>query len=161
MKTGQMNFKSVNFLNRSERVRREKPDYYDALKFGGGPSPRPKRCLSEKIPYRSAKFKEEYGEAVTRGRPRKHGKTSIINWKKGRHNDDDDDEYREKKKKKKHHRENKHCSNIKEGSRDSMNEEDEMTTMEELPSEKILQCQVSLAEINRKLGVVMFQPQPV
>ena len=132
------------------------------MKFGGGPSPRPKRILSEKIPYRSAKFKEEYGEAATtRGRPRKHGKTSIINWKKSRHLDDDDDEYREKKKKKKHHKENKHCSNIKEGSRDSMNEEDEMTTMEELPSEKILQCQVSLAEINRKLGVVMFQPQPV
>lgn len=30
--------------------------------------------------------------------------------------------------------------------------------MEDLSAEKILQCRVGLAEINRKLGMVMVQP---
>ncbi len=37
--------------------------------------------------------------------------------------------------------------------------EDEMVhMMDEVASEKTLQCQVSLAEINRKLNGVMYQP---
>lgn len=36
--------------------------------------------------------------------------------------------------------------------------EHEDAMMEDLTSEKILQCRVGLAEINRKLGVVMTQP---
>ncbi len=36
--------------------------------------------------------------------------------------------------------------------------EESLHMMDELTSEKGLQCRVTLAEINRKLGVVMFQP---
>ena len=48
----------------------------------------------------------------------------------------------------------------KESSRESIHDpEEEMTTvMDDLPPEKCLKLKVSLAEINRKLGVVMCQP---
>lgn len=99
-----------------------------------------------------------------RGRPRK--------WKKGL----DDDDYVDprssisisdkRKKKKKHLMKDLDSSSQGAGpskdcsSRDSVNDPEEDLTMaiDELPPEKSLQCQVSLAEINRKLGVVMCQP---
>ena len=159
---------------KSGRVRRDKPDYYDALDFDtkrGGKfdkittPTRPKRLASDKIPYKLPKFREDGHKGAHRGRPRKHPQGSssraTLTWKTSRRHDDYDDEIRDKKKKKrKHHKENKDLTNIKEGSRDSMNDpEEEMTTaMDELPPEKTLQCKVSLAEINRKLGVVMCQP---
>ena len=48
----------------------------------------------------------------------------------------------------------------KESSRESIHDpEEEMTTvMDDLPPEKCLKLKISLAEINRKLGVVMWQP---
>ena len=87
----------------------------------------------------------------------------MLKRKKSRQDDDDDDHDwgKKKKKRKHHHKENKDCSNIKEGSRDSNDpeaEEELTAAMDDLPPEKTLQCQVGLAEINRKLGVVMCQP---
>ena len=32
--------------------------------------------------------------------------------------------------------------------------------LEEIPADKVFPCAVSLAEINRKLGVVMWKPVP-
>ena len=161
---------------RTTRRRDKKPDYYNALDFdarrrekyvsggGLGTPTRPKRLVSDKIPYRPARFKEDGGvhghEGPHRGRPRKHPPT-LLKRKKSRQDDDDDHDWGKKKKKRKHHhKENKDCSNIKEGSRDSKEEEEEELTaaMDDLPPEKTLQCQVGLAEINRKLGVVMCQP---
>ena len=71
---------------RSERVRREKPDYYDALEFetkrradkftGSGPMTptRGKRGASEKIPYKSPRMprSDDGHDTPQRGRPRKH-----------------------------------------------------------------------------------------
>ena len=54
--------------------------------------------------------------------------------------DDDEDDREKRRRKRPRHRDN----------------EDGM--MDDLTSEKILQCRVGLAEINRKLGVVMNQP---
>jgi len=161
---------------RTTRRRDKKPDYYNALDFdarrrekyvsgaGLGTPTRPKRLASDKIPYRPARFKEDGGvhghEGPHRGRPRKHPPT-LLKRKKSRQDDDDDHDWGKKKKKRKHHhKENKDCSNIKEGSRDSKEEEEEELTaaMDDLPPEKTLQCQVGLAEINRRLGVVMCQP---
>lgn len=84
---------------------------------------------------------------LKRGRPRKWKKGQLVDVK----------ELKEKKKKK------KLKEMLKEGqneSKDSVQdpEEEMKTAMDDLPSEKILQCKVSLAEINRKLGVVMCQP---
>ena len=58
--------------------------------------------------------------------------------------DDDDDERDKRRRKRKSHR---------DGDND-----DDVHMMDELSSEKTLQCRVSLGEINRKLGVVMRQP---
>jgi len=143
---------------RSERVRREKPDYYDALEFDtkrrGDKVPvglvtptRAKR--SDKIPYKSPRTPKNLDASgiLKRGRPRKWKKGQLVDVK----------ELKEKKKKK------KLKEMLKEGqneSKDSVQdpEEEMKTAMDDLPSEKILQCKVSLAEINRKLGVVMCQP---
>lgn len=166
---------SSELRRRSERVRREKPDYYDALDFdtkrrsdkysvlsaSGSPSTPTRGKRSDKIPYKSPRGMQE--STPKRGRPRI--------WKKGQ----DDDDYvdprssisiSDKRKKKKKHLmrdsdsergagPSKDCS-----SRDSFNdpEEDLSMAIDDLPPEKSLQCQVSLAEINRKLGVVMCQP---
>ena len=161
---------------RSERVRREKPDYYDALDFdtkrradkftigGGALTPtRPKRSVSDKIPYKSPRL-SRYDEATghdtpQRGRPRKDGRATM--WKKGQ----EDEEYyvqkRRRKKKQKHglcDREQKENAGNKD--RDSVNDPEELfvEAMDELPPEKSLQCQVSLAEINRRLTGVIRQP---
>lgn len=108
---------------------------------------------SDKIPYkRTPRSSHSDGDAPQRGRPRK--------WKKG-HDDDDDELHEKRKKKKKHHLKDDMPPRHKESSsRDSVNDpEEEMTlVMDDLPPEKSLQCQVSLAEINRRLGVVMCQP---
>ena len=92
---------------RSERVRREKPDYYDALDFdtkrrnekfpaGTGPSTPSRLRRSDKIPYKSPRISRNADGVSTpqRGRPRK--------WKKGL-DDEDYDQVRNKRKKKKKH----------------------------------------------------------
>jgi len=162
---------------RSERVRREKPDYYDALDFdtkrradkftiGAGPltPTRPKRSVSDKIPYKSprlSRYEEASGhDTPQRGRPRKDGRATM--WKKGQ---EDGEEYyvqnRRRKKKQKHglcDKEQKENAGNKD--RDSVNDPEELfvEAMDELPPEKSLQCQVSLAEINRRLTGVIRQP---
>lgn len=57
-----------------------------------------------------------------------------------------EEEEREKKKGK------KPCGGKKEDSEDSLE------FLEEIPPEKVFACAVNLAEINRKLGVVMWKP---
>lgn len=194
---------------RSERVRREKPDYYDALEFetkrirqqasvdkdktfgssgsssagsaggaanlSGGTPTRPKRSAAEKAekigrsPRTPRSSLGEHGEEreERRGRPRKHGSgRATLTWKKGQDDDDDD---RDKRKRKRKQRENINSASLGGGSGSSggaaggggagqPDPEEEGNIMDELPPEKSLQCQVSLAEINRKLGIVMCQP---
>merc|ERR1711935_1134899 len=145
---------------RSSRGGGKKPDYYDALEFekpigtkrkGSGPTT-PTRTtkrltgFEDKIPYKSPKIKRQHSEGGSetpqRGRPRK---TML--------------DVRDKRNKKK--RLIKELSEEKkESSRESIHDpEEEMTTvMDDLPPEKCLKLKVSLAEINRKLGVVMWQP---
>lgn len=83
-------------------------------------------------------------------------------WKKGQ---EDGEEYyvqnRRRKKKQKHglcDKEQKENAGNKD--RDSVNDPEELfvEAMDELPPEKSLQCQVSLAEINRRLTGVIRQP---
>ena len=145
---------------RSSRGGGKKPDYYDALEFekpigtkrkGSGPTT-PTRTtkrltgFEDKIPYKSPRIKRQHSEGGSetpqRGRPRK---TML--------------DVRDKRNKKK--RLIKEISEEKkESSRESIHDpEEEMTTvMDDLPPEKCLKLKVSLAEINRKLGVVMWQP---
>ncbi len=63
--------------------------------------------------------------------------------------DDDDDRDRRRRKRPRHHQ---HGGG---GGGDDIS----LHMMDELSSEKGLQCRVTLAEINRKLGVVMCQPK--
>ena len=151
---------------KSGRVKRE-AHYYDALDFdtkrrgdkfiAGGPltPTRSKRSsLSDKIPYRSPKMARHDDSDTTpkRGRPRgPHGRATLT-WKKGQE-DDDYNIHDKRRKKKKHTKDTKDTKD-----RDSENtEESVMDAFEDLPPEKSLQCQVSLAEINRKLIGVMFR----
>lgn len=69
------------------------------------------------------------------------GGRATLTWKKGL---DEDDEVKEKRKRKR--------------KRDRDSEDDLLHVMDDLPTEKTLQCQVSLAELNRKLSAVMYQP---
>ena len=158
---------------RSERVKREKPDYYDALDFdtkrradkftivGGSLTPtRPRRSVSDKIPYRSPRMaRYEDGQDASlpqRGRPRKHGRATM--WKKGQ----EDDEYyvNDRRRKKKKHSLKDQKENIGKDRDSSGNDPEELflEAMDELAPEKSLQCQVSLAEINRRLAGVIGQP---
>merc|ERR1712018_1031578 len=95
---------------RSERVRREKPDYYDALEFetkrradkftgpGGGAGgssaglgpmtpTRAKRGAS--MAYKSPRMpRNDDFDTPQRGRPRKHTGRATLTWKKGQDEDD-------------------------------------------------------------------------
>jgi hypothetical protein len=96
-------------------------------------------------------------EVQQRGRPRKHGRATLT-WKKGQDDDDDERHPHDKRNRKRKHRDNKDSiGSIKEDSGNDP-EEDFTGIFDDLPPEKSLQCQVSLAEINRKLGIVMCQP---
>lgn len=150
---------------RSERVKRERPDYYDALEFdnkrknnttptrqgskrekfpGSGTSGRsPKVRLDDDTDSCSSKGGHRTTSSGKRGS--KHQTTTAgratLTWKKGQDEDEDEKEKRKRKRK-----------------RDGDSEDDLLHILDELPTEKSLQCQVSLAEINRKLGAVMNQP---
>jgi len=141
---------------RSQRGGGKKPDYYDALELDpkrkrGGPST-PTRTgkrlegFGDKVPYKSPRTpKHQKGggsKTPQRGRPRK----SML-------------DVRDKKNKKK--KMNKEISEEKkESSREPIKDpEKEMNkVMDDLSPEKCLKLKVSLAAINRTLGVVMFQP---
>lgn len=150
---------STTERRRSERVKREKPDYYDALEFDNKrkSTNTPTRAKRDKFSGgsgRSPKVRldDDTDSSSSRGGHRSNGKRggkhqsttggrATLTWKKGQ--DDDDDEKEKRKRKRK---------------RDRDSEDDLLHIMDELPTEKTLQCQVSLAEINRKLSAVMYQP---
>lgn len=153
---------------RSERVKREKPDYYDALDFENKRKTTPTRPRRERAATGSSPSGGggEPGERsahaksprVREDRPEKHHKSgrgrggggagsatgrATLTWKKGKAGHDDDDDERDRRRRK----------------RPRNREDDESVhMMDDLSSEKGLQCRVTLAEINRKLGVVMVQP---
>ncbi|XP_023339400.1 uncharacterized protein LOC111709737 [Eurytemora carolleeae] len=127
---------------RSVRAKRDKPDYYDALDYE---SKRQKTPRSEKkkisLPTRasvegSGKMKR-YPVA-----PQNTGRATLT-WRKGEEEDTG------KKKKQ------------KPGAQAPKKEDTEEVgepTLEEIPQDKVFPCAVSLAEINRKLGLVMWKP---
>lgn len=140
----------------------KKPDYYDALEFdtkrkrpGLGPST-PTRTgkrfagMGDKIPYKSPRTPKHHEGGrqegtPQRGRPRKGTMLDV----------------RDKKRQKKKLIKELAELERKESSRESLQDpEEEMSTyMDDLPPEKCLKLKVSLAEMNRVLGVVMFQPR--
>jgi len=142
---------------RSQRGGGKKPDYYDALEFDTkrkGPST-PTRTgkrfadMGDKIPYKSPRNPKHHNGGRPegtpgRGRPRK---TML--------------DVRDKKRQKKKLIKELAELERKESSRESLQDpEEEMSTyMDDLPPEKCLKLKVGLAEINRVLGVVMFQPR--
>ena len=69
---------------------------------------------------------------------------ATLTWKKG--GEDEEEETGKGKKNRKRPRERE------------IDPEEGSNYMEEISSEKVLQCAVHLAEINRRLGIVMHQP---
>ena len=137
---------------RSGRVKREKPDYFDALDFETAPKPRgqgtpgrPSASASQPSPKAKTAAASDQSGKPARGRPPKASSSSTgratLTWKKGA---DDEEDERDRRRRKR----------PRPGDPDA----DECHMMEEVTTEKSLQCRVSLAEINRKLGVVMVQP---
>ena len=104
--------------------------------------------MGDKIPYKSPRTPKHHGGRQEgtpgRGRPRK---TML--------------DVRDKKRQKKKLIKELAELERKESSRESLQDpEEEMSTyMDDLPPEKCLKLKVGLAEINRVLGVVMFQPR--
>jgi len=134
---------------RSVRAKRDKPDYYDALDYD---SKRAKGGRKE-----GSGHKRGGGAAAFPGRIPPGGKVrrqvgyvsyhqptrATLTWKKI--NPLDDDELAKKKGKKQNG-----------ARREDM--EDHFDFLEEIPPERVFSCAVNLAEINRKLGVVMWKP---
>lgn len=129
---------------RSVRAKRDKPDYYDALEYE---SKRQKTPRSEKkkpgLPTRL-----EHGK-VKRFNPLLVGETqgrATLTWQKGGEGG--------KKKGKKSHQPSAKNSVYKDDL-DDLSE----PVLEDIPQDKMFNCAVSLAEINRKLGLVMWRPE--
>jgi len=130
---------------RSVRAKRDKPDYYDALDYdskrakaikGGGTTPRRGTlgAFGSRISP-SGKVRRQVGYSSFQQQTR-----ATLTWKK------EDDEDLAKKKGKKPN-----------GTKKDEGEEN-YDYIDEIPPEKVFSCAVSLAEINRKLGVVMWKP---
>ena len=130
---------------RSVRAKRDKPDYYDALDYeskrakaikGGGTTPRRGTlgAFGSRISP-SGKVRRQVGYSSFQQQTR-----ATLTWKK-----EDDEEMAKKKGKKPN------------GSKKDEGEEN-FDFIDEIPPEKVFSCAVSLAEINRKLGVVMWKP---
>ena len=128
---------------RSVRAKRDKPDYYDALDYDS------KRAKAIKnsgagTPKRVVGF----GSRVSPGgKARRHvGYSSFqqtratLAWRK-----EDDEEVARRKGKKPN------------GSKKD-EVDDAFDYIEEIPPEKVCSCAIGLAEINRKLGIVMWKP---
>ena len=129
---------------RSVRAKRDKPDYYDALDYdskrakaikasGNTPKRGPPGALGSRVSPNS-KVRRQVGYSSYQQQTR-----ATLTWKK------EDDEEGAKKKGKKPN-----------GKKDEG--EDNYDYIEDIPQEKVFSCAVSLAEINRKLGVVMWKP---
>ena len=130
---------------RSVRAKRDKPDYYDALDYdskrakaikGGGTTPRRGTlgAFGSRISP-SGKVRRQVGYSSFQQQTR-----ATLTWKK------EDDEDLAKKKGKKPN-----------GTKKDEGEEN-YDYIDEIPPENVFSCAVSLAEINRKLGVVMWKP---
>lgn len=128
---------------RSVRAKRDKPDYYDALDYDskrakaikGGGGGTPKRGPPGAFGGAGGKVRRQVGYSPFQQQAR-----ATLAWRK------EDDEESAKKKGKKLN-----------GSKKEDGEEN-YDYIEEIPPEKMFACAVSLAEINRKLGVVMWKP---
>ena len=127
---------------RSVRAKRDKPDYYDALDYDS------KRAKAMKNPGAGTpKRVVGFGSRVSPGgKVRRNVGYSFqqtratLAWRK----EDDEDLARRKGKK-------------PNGSKKE-EVEDTYDYIEEIPPEKVFSCAVGLAEINRKLGIVMWKP---
>ena len=134
---------------RSVRAKRDKPDYYDALDYDS------KRAKGGRKEGSGQKRGGGGGSFVGRIPPggkvkRQVGYSSYIQptratltWRKV--NPMDEEELAKKKGKRQNG-----------NRRDEL--EDNLDFLEEIPPEKVFACAVNLAEINRKLGVVMWKP---
>ena len=129
---------------RSVRAKRDKPDYYDALDYdskrakaikssGNTPKRGPPGAMGSRVSPNS-KVRRQVGYSSYQQQTR-----ATLTWKK------EDDEEGAKKKGKKPN-----------GKKDEG--EENYDYIEDIPQEKVFSCAVSLAEINRKLGVVMWKP---
>ena len=132
---------------RSVRAKRDKPDYYDALDYdskrakaikgGGGGTPKrgPPGAFGSSRMSPGGKVRRQVGYSSYQQQSR-----PILAWRK------EEDEETAKKKGKKPNGVKKEES------------EENYDYIEEIPAERMFACAVSLAEINRKLGVVMWKP---
>eukprot|EP00092_Neocalanus_flemingeri_P000696 GFUD01000738.1.p1 GENE.GFUD01000738.1~~GFUD01000738.1.p1 ORF type:complete len:204 (+),score=73.33 GFUD01000738.1:631-1242(+) len=133
---------------RSVRAKRDKPDYYDALDYDSKRAKGAKGGSGQKRGGGGGAFP---GRIPPGGKVRRQvGYSSYIQptratltWRKV--NPMDEEELAKKKGKRQN------------GSRREDLEED-LNFLEEIPPEKVFACAVNLAEINRKLGVVMWKP---
>lgn len=134
---------------RSVRAKRDKPDYYDALDYE---SKRQKTPRSEKKKVGAPSSSSSSPRTQVPGKMRRfpvpaqvqsQGRATLT-WKKG----EEDDTAKKKTKK------------LNVMGRKEETEEVGEPVLEEIPAEKVFPCAVSLAEINRKLGIVMWKPVP-
>jgi len=143
---------------RSVRAKRDKPDYYDALDYDS------KRHKTPRTPGSATPGTQKRGSFSSRGSPgggqanpkarRAIGYSSYnpgptratLSWRKGGGGGVDEDDLGKKKGKKPN------------GAKREESEETQDLYLEEIPPEKEFVCAVNLAEINRKLGMVMWRP---
>lgn len=143
---------------RSVRAKRDKPDYYDALDYE---SKRQKTPKSEKkrgsgYPLRSPSAAASAGTKMRRfpGAQQQHSRATLT-WKKGSAIARDEEEATETVHKKKGKRT---AGGHPPPPRKEEVEEAAEPTLDDIPPDKTFACAVTLAEINRKLGVVMWKP---
>jgi len=127
---------------RSVRAKRDKPDYYDAMEYE---SKRQKTPRSEKkkvgLPTRVEHGKVKRFPPVGESQGR-----ATLTWQKGEEGG---------KKKVKRSASHQSKNSIYKDDLDELAE----PVLEDIPQEKMFNCAVSLAEINRKLGLVMWKPE--
>jgi len=114
---------------RSERVKREKPNFYDALEYEN----QMRKARKEK---QKEQHKEEY---TASGRVKRERKVKMNSEQE---DDDDDEPVKEKKKKKK-----------KKKKKDDKDDEEEEEIMAGISPEKQIQFGIVLSDINFKLGL--------
>ncbi len=138
---------SGNERRRSERVKRDKPDYYDALDF-------------------------DHKKRKSTATPKSASGRATLTWKKRPQDafndvDDDEDESASRKRHRKRRRsdfdefEEENATAASSSKASSSTAKDASTSSISVSASAVtsLQCRASLAEINRKLCVVMLQPR--
>jgi len=130
---------------RSVRAKRDKPDYYDALDYESKRQKTP-RGEKKKVggPTSTRNSTAAASTAKMRrfpGTPQNQGRATLA-WRK------EEDGVKRKVKK---------GSGGGGGKKEEAEEVGE-PVLEDIPTDKVFPCAVSLAEINRKLGVVMWKP---